>query len=103
MSVTVGFQSNSKTADLTYFDVSVPTNGSSHTITNLKWTNQGKPVKSDNNFGVNSAQLSTVPKGVEVTIQFETQKIVLNEKTTSAPTPQASGATIFQATISAKA
>lgn len=101
MSVQVGFGSPSQTSPITYFDVSVPTNGTKHKVSSLKATNKDKgTITVPTDYAVNLVQLATVPNGVQVTVHFESENITLNGTTEKVNLP-GPGLALGNATVSA--
>ena len=71
MSVQLGYQGTSKsTPSIVYFNVTVPTDGSSHKLGQLETTNGGKKIDVPKDFVVSQAQLATVPNNVNVKLEF---------------------------------
>ena len=101
MTIEVGFQGSSKSnGSLQYFDIQVPTNGSSHKVESLHATNNGSKVTIPDDFVVSFVQLAAVPNGIKVQVHFESENVQLNETNTKVDLPGA-GLALGNAKVSA--
>ena len=101
MTIEIGFQGSSKTnASVVYFDVSIPTDGSTKTVHNLHATNNGKAVTIPSDFAVTEVQLANVPNGIDVNVHFESENVTLTDSETQANLP-GPGLALGNATVSA--
>ena len=102
MTIEIGFQGSSKTnQSITYFDITVPTNGSSKKVNQYQASNQGSHVTIPEDFVVTFVQLAAVPNNIHVQVHFESENVTLNETKTKVDLP-GSGLALGNATVTAK-
>ena len=102
MTVELGFQGTSKNnQSLTYFNVTIPTDGSSKKVHNLQASNNNNHVNIPNDFVVTFVQLANVPNNIHVQVHFESENVQLNGNKTKVDLP-GQGLALGNATVSAK-
>ena len=101
MTIEIGFGGSSKsTASITYFNITVPTDGSTKKVDHYKASNQGNSITIPNDFAVTYVQLAAVPNNIKVHVHFESQNVTLNDTTTTVNLP-GPGLALGNATVSA--
>lgn len=102
MTIEIGFNGSSKsTPSVVYFDITVPTNGSTKKVNQFQASNQGNHVTIPEDFVVDFVQLAAVPNNIHVLVHFESENVTLNETNTKVDLP-GSGLALGNATVSAK-
>jgi hypothetical protein len=82
MTIELGFGGSSQTnPSIVYFDIYVPTDGSTKKVDHYQASNQGNHVTIPDDFAVDLVQLAAVPSGIHVTVHFESKNVKLNETT----------------------
>ena len=88
MTIELGFGGSSqKNPSIVYFNIYVPTDGSTKKVEQYQASNEGNHVTIPDDFAVNLVQLAAVPDGVHVTVHFESKNLKLNETTTKVDLP----------------
>ena len=101
MTIEIGFGGASKsTPSITYFDITIPTDGSTKKVNHYKASNSGNSLTIPHDFAVTYVQLAAVPNGIKVHVHFESENVTLNENKTKVDLP-GSGLALGNSTVSA--
>ena len=88
MTIELGFGGSSqKNPSIVYFNITIPTDGSTKKVDHYQASNQGSHVTIPDEFAVNVIQLAAGPDGVGVTVHFESESVKLNETRTKVELP----------------